>query len=91
MQIAKKIGDNLYQLEIGGKEYVYEVDFPQMAGEAKDTPSETQYCIRAKYRCTDEFGLYNVEDYMTPNEFHEALSRLEKKIIEKVKSQNKEV
>lgn len=91
MQIAKKIGDNLYQLEIGGKEYVYEVDFPQMAGEAKDNPSETQYCIRAEYRCTDEFGLYTVEDYMTPNEFHEALSRLEKKIIEKVKSQNKEV
>lgn len=91
MQIAKKIGDNLYQLEIGGKEYVYEVDFPQMAGEAKDNPSETQYCIRAKYRCTDEFCLYTVEDWMTPNEFHEALSRLEKKIIEKVKSQNKEV
>lgn len=91
MQIAKKIGDNLYQLEIDGKEYIYEVDFPQMIGEANDNPSETQYCICAKYRCTDEFGLYTVEDYMTSNGFYEALSRLEKKIIEKVKSQNKEV
>lgn len=88
MQIAKKIGDNLYQLEIDGKEYVYEVGYPQMLGEAKDNPSETQYCICAKYRCIDGFSLQTVEDYMTFNEFHTAASRLEKKIIEKVKSQN---